>query len=227
MTHPLDNPAWRALTGPHSFLSLGEGLARHYPREMAPFSAIAEPTPEAYADLGRTVPEGGEVRLFRPSKEAEPEGWETFAAQPILQMVLRARLNPVAHGPVLRELHAGDYDAMLDLTTLTRPGPFSRRTGELGRYLGIFEGGSLVAMAGIRFSLVDYAEISAVCVHPDVRGRGYASAVIKALAEGIVSRGQVPFLHVFPENPALAAYEHLGFVVRTEMWVIGRRLKSR
>ena len=43
--HPLDNPAWHALTGTHAAVALGAGLARHYPRDMAPFSAIAEATP--------------------------------------------------------------------------------------------------------------------------------------------------------------------------------------
>jgi hypothetical protein len=43
----LDNPIWHALEGPHCRHALGPGLARHYPRDIAPFSAIAE------AQLGR------------------------------------------------------------------------------------------------------------------------------------------------------------------------------
>jgi hypothetical protein len=46
MGHPLDNPVWHALTGPHAGVALGHGAARHYPRDMAPFSALA-------ADAGR------------------------------------------------------------------------------------------------------------------------------------------------------------------------------
>jgi hypothetical protein len=47
VTAALDNPVWHALTGPHAELALGRGKARHYPREIAPFSAIAEATPAA------------------------------------------------------------------------------------------------------------------------------------------------------------------------------------
>src|SRR5438309_7756693 len=47
----LDNPIWHALGGPHCRHALGRGLARHYPRDIAPFSAIAEASAAAYADL--------------------------------------------------------------------------------------------------------------------------------------------------------------------------------
>jgi hypothetical protein len=43
---PLDNPVWYALTGPHANIAIGRGGARHYPRDKAPFSAIAEPLAE-------------------------------------------------------------------------------------------------------------------------------------------------------------------------------------
>lgn len=73
--HPLDNPAWHASTGTHAGLALGAGLARHYPRDMAPFSAVAEATPAAYADLARDLPPGLEARLLRPGEETPPPGW--------------------------------------------------------------------------------------------------------------------------------------------------------
>ena len=44
--NPLDNPVWYALTGPHANIAIGRGGARHYPRDKAPFSAIAEPLAE-------------------------------------------------------------------------------------------------------------------------------------------------------------------------------------
>ena len=39
---------------------------------------------------------------------------------------------------------------MMELTALTKPGPFSARTHELGTFLGIRVDGQLVAMAGER-----------------------------------------------------------------------------
>ena len=56
MTHPLDNPVWHALCGPHRGFALRHGLALHYPREVAAFSAIAESSDQAYADLARGLP---------------------------------------------------------------------------------------------------------------------------------------------------------------------------
>jgi predicted GNAT family acetyltransferase len=101
---------------------------------------------------------------------------------------------------------------MLGLVDLTRPGPFAARTVEMGRYLGVRDEGRLVAMAGERLRPPGYTEVSAVCTHPDFRGRGHAKALISVLAEAICARGETPFLHVLPENrPAVATYEALGF----------------
>ena len=36
----LDNPVWHALIGPHQVHAIGCGAARHYPRDVAPFSAF-------------------------------------------------------------------------------------------------------------------------------------------------------------------------------------------
>ena len=52
----LDNPVWHALTGSHRTHAFGRGEARHYPRDVAPFSAIAEPSAQAYADLAADLP---------------------------------------------------------------------------------------------------------------------------------------------------------------------------
>jgi hypothetical protein len=72
-------PFWHALIGAHAELALGHGRARHYPRDVVPFSAIAEPTPEAYADLAVDLPPELEARLFRPAEEPTPAGWERSA----------------------------------------------------------------------------------------------------------------------------------------------------
>jgi predicted GNAT family acetyltransferase len=89
------------------------------------------------------------------------------------------------------------------------------RTIELGAYLGIRRNGVLVAMAGERFHLDGWIEISAVCTRPDHRGQGLASQLIETLAAGIQSRSQRVFLHVLNTNTgAIRLYEQLGFRVR-------------
>ena len=77
--NPLDNPAWHALVGPHAHLALGRGAARHYPRDVAPYSAIAAPTEAAYADLAGELPPGLEARLFRPRRSARRPGGKRSA----------------------------------------------------------------------------------------------------------------------------------------------------
>jgi predicted GNAT family acetyltransferase len=123
---------------------------------------------------------------------------------------------PVEHTIV--DLNVSHVQEMLALTELTKPGPFGRRTPELGSYLGVREAGQLVAMAGERLRLPEYTEISAVCTHPDYRGRGYAGSLVSALMQRITGRDETPFLHVRTENVgARRLYERLGFDTRTMM----------
>jgi predicted GNAT family acetyltransferase len=107
---------------------------------------------------------------------------------------------------------------MLALTAATEPGPFLPRTIELGKYFGIrSDDGRLAAMAGERLRLPGFTEISAVCTHPDFRGRGYAKGLVAMLAAKIMTEGKTPFLHVNPENGAKVVYQKIGFQLRTRI----------
>ena len=107
---------------------------------------------------------------------------------------------------------------MLELVEKTHPGPFMPRTIELGCYFAIWQEGELAAMAGERFHVPGYHEISAVCTHPDFQKRGYARQLILQLIHKIQSEGDIPFLHVVPENKGvIALYEALGFKQRMEI----------
>lgn len=110
------------------------------------------------------------------------------------------------------ELGDGDSPEMLELTALTKPGPFGPRTHELGYYVGIRDQGKLVAMAGERLKVPGFTEVSAVCTHPDHLGKGYAAALMTEVMRAIRERGETPFLHVRADNArAIAIYERLGF----------------
>jgi len=109
---------------------------------------------------------------------------------------------------------------MIELTTLTKPGPFYARTHELGTFLGIRVDGQLVAMAGERMKPAQYTEMTAVCVHPSHRGRGYGQMLLSAVSRQIVSRGEIPFLHVFTSNhSAIALYRRQGMEIRRRLHV--------
>jgi ribosomal protein S18 acetylase RimI-like enzyme len=224
---PLDNPIWHALTGPHANFALGRGAARYYPREMAPFAAIAESRAEAYADLAADFPADREAVLFRRSEEPLPSGWEALNARPLEQMILSS--GDLLPAPLPAETSAiplGLEDAadMIALVELTKPGPFGPRTVELGGYVGVRDpNGRLIAMAGERLRLPGYVELSAICVHPDAQGQGLGAAMTLHVARAVFARGEVPFLHVWPDNPARALYARIGFRLRATLWVLWRR----
>lgn len=224
MERPLDNPVWHALIGPHAPWAVGTGGARHYPRGMIPFSGLAAATPEAYVDLARDLPPGFEARLFRPVEEAPPSGWTGISARPIRQMIADTVPPPHAVEESLVVLGAGDSGDMLSLAEAAKPGPFGPRTHALGRFIGWrAPDGRLLAMAGERFLLHGHVELSAICVHPEARGRGLGAALTGRLAREALLRGEQPFLHVFPDNPAGALYARLGFRERATLWVLWHR----
>jgi predicted GNAT family acetyltransferase len=76
-------------------------------------------------------------------------------------------------------------------------------------------------MAGTRMAPPGFREVSAVCTHPDARGRGYAAGLTTLVAERILARGERPFLHHSADNPARRVYEALGFEFRVETaWTV-------
>lgn len=107
---------------------------------------------------------------------------------------------------------------MLSLTALTKPGPFFKRTIEMGRYFGLFDGDKLVSMAGERLQMPGYTEVSAICTDPDYHGKGYASLLTSVVCEKIIAEGNTPFLHVRYDNTrAIDVYKKLGFEINADV----------
>ncbi len=137
-----------------------------------------------------------------------------------VQMVART-LAPLDPAPPVERLTDADAPAMLELATLTAPGPFLPRTHTLGQFWGVKENGKLLAMAGERMKLDGYTEVSGVCTHPDARGRGLAGLLSRTVATQIMKRGETPILHAFASNTtAVGLYEKLGFVLRCHVNVM-------
>ena len=219
MPHPLDHPVWTALTTRHRALAEGGDHARRYPPAITPFADMAEMSPRGFADLGAMML-GSEIAvLFTPEPVTAPVEFKVLLAETGEQMIGTPAEVPAGDIELLT-LGVADVPDMLVLTALTKPGPFSARTHELGTFLGIRVGGELVAMAGERMRPAEYTEITAVCVHPEHRGRGYGQILLSAIARGILARGEIPFLHLFTSNAsALALYRRQGMEIRRRLHV--------
>ena len=210
----LDNPVWSALSTTHGSFAEGDELAKRYPVDVTPFAATRDQSTESYDSLARLLGPGVTAALPLAAMPDLPAGWTVVRKVDSAQMVWNGSVPPpVKHS--LEELDISQVDEMLALVELTKPGPFFRRTPELGSYLGIREKGQLVAMAGERLRPLGHTEISAVCTHPEYRDRGYASSLVSSLIQKITGRGETPFLHVRAENAdAIRVYEKLGFKTR-------------
>jgi len=221
--HQLDNAVWHALTGPHDKVAERVGSAVRYDPGISPFAALPDtPTEEAWHDLASLVGPGGTALLFRVDVPTVAPGWEEIARLPGVQMVAADAESDLTPG--IERLSDEDASEMLVLAEATRPGPFTTRTRELGDYLGMRDGGALVAMVGERFRLPGYTEISAVCTAASHRRRGLAGVLVRALTHEIVGRGEVPFLHAVAENTnAIRLYEQLGFELRSRVEVVTLR----
>ena len=118
---------------------------------------------------------------------AEGEGAALSAIEP-----------PVTLGP-------GDVPETLRLAERTNPGPL--RSAHARAW-------SICRRQGRR-RLDGCVEISAVCVSPDHRGKGYAAFLVSWLVRKLREEGAAPFLHVFTDNvSAIALYQRLGFKAR-------------
>ena len=216
---PLDHPIWNSLVGDHAHLALGaatgHGLARRYPSNIGPLSAFQVPTAEAYADLAAVVPSGDVAVLFLDSEPRPPVGWELVRGGMLVQMVCRSAPAEPALSDEIVPLATSDFPEMAALATLTEPGPFRADTAQLGGFMGIRVDGRIAAMAGRRTSPAGFAEVSAVCTHPDFRGRGFAVALVAAVARSIHAAGRIPFLTSFEANSgAIRVYRQVGFAAR-------------
>jgi len=214
--HLLDNPIWNSLITEHQSLAIAHNQARQFPPAIGPLSCFPYQSKENYDALASLAGPAGVVVLFCTEKPAPPAGWTPIVGGLLTQMICD---QPAADAPMVltrgeefRPLTTADVPEMIALADLTKPGPFRDRTIELGAFFGIFEAGRLVAMAGERLHLPDHVEVSAVCTHPDARGRGYARMLIAKVMEEIQQRGKIPFLHSLANNEsAIRVYRSLGF----------------
>ena len=181
------------------------------------------------AKLQALIPQGDELWLVGRDAAINPPPTLHVARTALLAQMVAPRPAPAKTGPAKTGLTKtgtpdwillGEEDAaeMLELALLTKPGPFRTLTHRLGRFIGVRDGGRLVAMAGERMRMPGFTEVSGVCTHPDWRGRGLAGALMRVVMQAMLDRGETPFLHAYAAHEkTIALYRTLGFEVRAEL----------
>ncbi|WP_328470436.1 GNAT family N-acetyltransferase [Actinoplanes sp. NBC_00393] len=204
----LNNPVWAALAGPQACFAEAAGEAARYLPEIAPFCAVRDPEdPAGWRDLATLT----DSALMTGPTITPLAGWRIESEMRGQQMVGQSMTGVEDPEAVL--LTEKDVPEMLELVARAQPGPFLKRTIDMGRYLGIRDpDGRLIAMAGERLRMPGWTEVSAVCTDPEFRGQGLGARLTMAVAAGILTRGELPFLHVVSDNDsAIRLYERLGF----------------
>jgi ribosomal protein S18 acetylase RimI-like enzyme len=214
MAHILDNIFWHSLSGAQACFATGDGNARRYAKGFSPILGFADANhPDFRAIASYCDPD--EQLYCADWSGAIPDEWQVKVEGSMFRMVWDGDMPPADNDVPSRRLSPADpHDAQLALALaqLTKPGPFGMRTIELGNYIGCFENGLLVAMAGERAFAPPYRELSVVCTHPDYQGRGLAQRLMHQVIRQQLLAQEIPFLHVMSNNTAAhELYLRMGF----------------
>lgn len=218
MDHVLDNPLFNALLTGNKHFAAGTDKVKYFPKEVSPFAGTDDLSAASLTQLYDMLPAGRVVAIITARQPDIPALWEVVHQSMVHQMMGDAVEMPINENPEITTLTDADVPQMLALTQLTNPGPFEERTIEFGKYAGIFDNGTLVAMAGQRLHIDDYLEVSAVCTHPGHLGKGYARTLLLHQVKLIKQAGKKPILHVRTDNTrAIEVYKSLGFIIRQQL----------
>ena len=218
-TDPFANPVWNALQTTHQHLALTSEAVCKYPHDVAPFSAVAENTPEALRDLHSLLLPGETTYYVAKEQPPEVAGLRSGGIVSCLQMVFPQTLAlPEARSIEISPLTCADAPAMVALTDVAFPGFFRSRTCLMGSYYGVWDHGKLIAMGGERLVMNPWREISGVCTHPEHRGQGYAPRIMTQLLQDHREAGRTSCLHVVSSNrTAIDLYLRMGFSILREI----------
>lgn len=227
--HLLDNMIWNAIITGNNNIAVVDGDVGCYQENIAPFVGLREMNEKNLSALHALIPEGRKVAISHHGYiPLDANQWQVMQQMDCCQMVYEYPVDSfdTAQSASIVLLTEEHIPQMLELTALTKPGPFLQRTIEFGNYFGLFINGRLAAMTGQRMHPVPYMEVSAVCTHPDFRGKGYAKTLMLQVMKLILDNSFIPFLHVLSHNTgAIQLYESIGFRTRKHINIdIIRRL---
>ncbi|HEX3165548.1 MAG TPA: GNAT family N-acetyltransferase [Chitinophagaceae bacterium] len=229
MDHILDNMIWNAITTGNNDIAIINGDVGCYLPDIAPFAGMKIFNDANLKKLYEFIPANRSVAISSLHKmDFDESRWKLLQPMDVTQMVYEHPVNTFTtkNSPLIVPLSDEHVPQMMELTALTRPGPFLQQTIRFKNYFGIFIEGRLAAMSGQRMHPLPYLEVSAVCTHPDFRGLGYAKALMLHVMKIILDNSFIPFLHVLSNNSnAIELYKTIGFRTRKQIFVdVIRRL---
>lgn len=224
--HPLDRPVWASLTTRHAHLAHGSGPALRYDLGIIPFVSVGADDKASLEAMAELAPHDQNAFFVQAAQVDLPDGLEVITRAKVVQMLLVGDVKP-RDEPDFVQLTPNDAPAMLELATLTKPGPFTLRAGELGAFWGVKQDGALIAMAGQRFHHTDFGEVSGVCTHPSQQGKGLGRRMTEWMTAKVMARGETPFLHTYDTNAgAIHLYEQIGYRIRAKLNVTVLRRRA-
>jgi len=223
MDHVLDNMIWNAITTGNNDIAVINGDVGCYLPDIAPFAGMKVFNDDNLKKLYEFIPANRSVAISSLHKMDHDESrWKLLQPMDVTQMVYEHPVNTFTtkNSPLIVPLLEEHVPQMMELTALTRPGPFLQQTIRFKNYFGIFIEDRLAAMSGQRMHPLPYLEVSAVCTHPDFRGLGYAKALMLHVMKIILDNSFIPFLHVLSNNNnAIELYKTIGFRTRKQIFV--------
>ncbi len=223
MNHILDNMIWNALTTGNNDIAIINGDVGCYLPDIAPFAGMKNFNDVNLKKLYEFIPPNRNVAISSLHKMDHDENkWKLIQPMDVTQMVYEHTVNTFTtkNSSLIVPLSEEHIPQMLELTAITRPGPFLQQTIRFKNYFGIFIEDRLAAMTGQRMHPKPYLEVSAVCTHPDFRGMGYAKTLMLHVMKLILDDSFTPFLHVLSNNSnVIELYKTIGFKTRKQIFV--------
>jgi len=223
MDHILDNMIWNAITTGNNDIAVINGDVGCYLPDIAPFAGMKDFNDTNLKKLYEFIPANRSVAISSIHKmDHDESSWKLLQPMDVTQMVYEPSVNTFTtkNSSLIVPLSEEHVPQMLELTALTRPGPFLQQTIRFKNYFGVFIEGRLAAMTGQRMHPIPYMEVSAVCTHPDFRGKGYAKALMLHVMKIILDNSFTHFLHVLSNNTnAIELYKTNGFQTRKQIFV--------
>src|SRR5258705_411443 len=135
MPHILDNMIWNAITTGNRDIAMVDGDVGYYQPDIAPFAGLKEFNDKNLVKLYEFIPPNGRVAISSLEKINHDESrWKPLQKMEVTQMVYEKPVDvfTTKNTHLVVPLSDEHIPQMLELTALTKPGPFLQRTNVFG-----------------------------------------------------------------------------------------------